>query len=1019
MIFLIFGGIIASFELPVRPLPAIDLRKIVVTVVSPNASPREMEADVNRRVEESIVGLEGVARVVSEAKEGIGRVEVELDTFADVDTVFDDVNNAVDSIENFPPANAELPQIDIERLHYEVMTIAVSSESLSEDALRVAAEDIFNELLALPSVSQIRLRGTRDREIAIEVEEEQLRRHNLTIAELTRVVRRESLNLSFGELHTDAGDIVLNVQRKKRYGEQFESIPLIAKKDGTLLKLGDVAKVRDGFVNDDILSEIDGIPTVFLRIEVAEGQSFTKTAEVVKNWLELYIPPPSVQVSIWNDAADPLSDRFSEILQNAVIGIVLVFVCLALVFDLRIAIWITVGIPLSFAASLMFFDVANLTLNLGTMLALFVLIGIVVDDALVVGESIATEREKGKRGIDAAVSGALAVAGPVTVGVVTTILAFVPFLFVTVENYQIIQVFFYVALFVLVISLIEVFFILPAHLSHDRPWSLYPLQGAKDWVCVWIDEIRDAIVVRAVSWSIRHVLMTLAIAAAFVVAAFALVRTEAVSVIVFDRTTNVSDTIQADLRLPVGAPYSASAHVAQRFVAAAQLINEQLEGTSIQSISVRVGELSDSRTSRTGRDGTILDNVATVALKLHDRPTRQASQEDIEHAWRQNVGFAPELEEATFHASRVRFKPAVAYALVHDDLEALHQAAEELKSFMGQIPGLYALSDSLSPGKRHLEVELTPIGEAAGLTSAMVGKQLRASLHGLEVQRIQRGRDEIRVVVRYPPERRQSVQALSSEWIDIPGGLETPLSSAANLSEQREPAKLIRIDGRQAALVNAHADLATTTPAQARRKIAEELLPDLVAKYPGLVISSDAGARDEREMLRTLTVIVPIVLLAIYALMASFLRSYWKPFVIVIGIPIAAAGAVFGHWILGWHLTAISIFGVVGASGVIVNDGLVLLHRYNTLQRENEMLPAIAAISGAARDRFRAVFLTSLTTVLGLSPLLYERSDELLFIVRFAVSMLGALVASTAFTLFVLPAIFMLVEGWREDRLAA
>ena len=229
---------------------------------------------------------------------------------------------------------------------------------------------------------------------------------------------------------------------------------------------------------------------------------------------------------------------------------------------------------------------------------------------------------------------------------------------------------------------------------------------------------------------------------------------------------------------------------------------------------------------------------------------------------------------------------------------------------------------------------------------------------------------------------------------------------------------LMRIDGRQAALVNAHADLAATTPVQARRKIAEEMLPRLLAKYPGLVISHDAGARDEREMLRTLAVIVPIVLLAIYALIASFLRSYWKPFVIVIGIPIAAAGAVFGHWVLGWHLTAVSIFGIIGASGVIVNDGLVLLHRYSTLRRENEMLPAIAAISGAARDRFRAVFLTSLTTVLGLSPLLYERSDELLFIVPFAVSMLGALVASTAFTLFVLPATFMLVEGWREARQA-
>ena len=262
--------------------------------------------------------------------------------------------------------NAELPQIEIKRLHYEVVTIAVSSEVLSEDALRVAAEDIFNELLALPSVSQIRFRGTRDREIAIEIDEEGLRRHRLTIAELTKAVRRESLNLSFGELHTDAGDVVLNVQGKKQYGAEFEDIPLITRTDGTTLRLGDVARVRDGFVTNDILSEVGGVPTVFLRIEAAEGQSFTRTAEVVKDWLERYRPPPAVKVSIWNDAATPLADRFADIIQNAVIGIILVFACLVLVFDLRVAVWITVGIPLSFIGSLLFFDVADLTLNLGT-----------------------------------------------------------------------------------------------------------------------------------------------------------------------------------------------------------------------------------------------------------------------------------------------------------------------------------------------------------------------------------------------------------------------------------------------------------------------------------------------------------------------------------------------------------------------------------------------------------------------------------------------------------------------------
>ena len=333
MIFLIFGGAIASFQLPVRPLPAIDLRTVVVTVESPDASPGEMEEDVNRRVEETLVGLEGVARVVSEAKDGLARIEVELDTFADSDTVFDEVKNAVDSLENFPPANAELPQVKIKKLNYEVLTLAVSSDALSENALRLAAEDICNSLLALPSVSQIRFRGTRGREIAIEMNEEELRRHNLTIAKVARTVRRASLNLSSGELQTDAGDVVLHVESKKQYGEEFEDIPLITRKDGTILRLSDVATVRDGFVDENILSEVEGMPTVFLRIEVAEGQSFIRTANAIKDWLVRFEPPPAVEVSIWNDAAEPLSERFTEIIQNAVIGIVLVFACLVLVFD--------------------------------------------------------------------------------------------------------------------------------------------------------------------------------------------------------------------------------------------------------------------------------------------------------------------------------------------------------------------------------------------------------------------------------------------------------------------------------------------------------------------------------------------------------------------------------------------------------------------------------------------------------------------------------------------------------------
>ena len=1014
MIFLILGGVIAGLQLRVQQIPNLDLRTIVITSAVPGASPKEIEEDINRRIEESVVGLAGVARVVSVASQGFTKTEIEVETFADPGTVLDSVKTAVDSIENFPPPSAEAPRIEIKKLSVEVMAISVSSQHLSEDALRGVAENIRDELLNLPAVSLVRLRGTRDREISIELSETELRRYGLSLAEVARKVRHSSLNLTSGELHTDGGSLILHVVNKKKVGKEFKNIPLITRPGGAILTLGDVAEIHDGFVDEDVRSEVDGKPTLFLRVEASDEQSLLEVAKQVKGWFAKYESPPGVEIGIWNDRVVPIFDRFSKIIHNAVIGIILVFVCLLLVFDLRVAIWITVGIPLSFVASLLFFDISNLTLNMGTMFAFFVLIGIVVDDAVVVGDNIVAERERGKNALDAAISGARAVVGPLVVAVLTTVLAFVPFMFVTTGSYQIIKVFPLVAFFVLLISLVEAFFILPAHLSHEKRWGLSPLRDVQERVRSWIDEMRDAIVVPIVSWSVRHIFMTFLIGVVFVIAAAWLVRSEAVRVVVFDRSANAGNTIEAHLELPVGSPFDTSAAVAQRFAQAAGTINDQLDGNSIKSISLIVGRLGDRAGTQTGGNESIRSHLATVTLKLHERPVRQASVETIEQAWRQNLDDIQSLEKVSIQTTRLRFKPSVAYALVHQDPGVLRKATDELRSFISTIPGIYAPSDSLTLGKRHFEIELTPTGEVAGLTPALIGKQLRANLHGIEVQRIQRGREEIRVVVRYPAERRGSLRDLANERIYAPGGSEIPLLTAARITEKRELAKLTRIDGKQAALVNGQADISRITPAQARRKIAEEFLPDLMEKYPGLEVSRDGGAREERALIETLGVLFSVVIILIYALIAGLLRSYWKPLVAIFGVPIACGGAVFGHWVLGWDLTAVSLFGMIGVAGVIVNDALVLIDRYNTIRREHPGIPAIAAASGAARDRFRAVFLTSVTTVLGLSPLLYERSDELLFLVPFAVSMLGGLVAAAASTLFLLPALVMLVEGRRE-----
>ena len=1024
MLFFIVGGLIAGSNLPVQNFPEIDLRSVTVSVRSPGSSPREVREDIVRRLEENVVGLPGVERVVAAAYEGLAHVTVELATFADAAAVLDDVKNAVDRIENFPPVSAEQPEIEYNRVEIEVLTLSVSSASATENELRLAAQALREGLLELPSVSQVTLLGTRDREISIELSEVELRRNGLSINQITDAIRRASLNLTFGELRTDAGGLVLHTVSKRQFGEEFEDIPVITRLDGSILTVGEVAEIRDGFVDEDIVTRVDGDPAILVRVDASGQQSIVTMGDDIRSWLASYQPPPNVEVGIWSDRAGDAVDTISSIVGNAVVGTILVLLCLVVFFDLRVATWVTLGIPLSFLGSLIFFGMSGLTLNLGTIFAFFLMVGIVVDDAVVVGDSIAAEREGGKGPLDAAVSGARAMVGPITIGAVTTMLAFIPLLFITPPRLQIVNVFPYVALFVLTVSLIEAFFILPAHLSHRGRWSLPPLSDFQHRAHARLQTLRDMVVVPAVSWSIRHLWFAPVLGTLLVLFALLLLRSDAVRIVYFDEVLNSSENIQADLTLPAGTPFEVTLAAAERFSDAALAVNEQGEGTSVEAVSIMAGNVLSRRTAEAGPNRS---HLASVVVHVNERPIRRMPILGIARQWRENVGDVSYLQSVTYYTQRTQSESGVAYALKHDDLDSLRAATNELTASMASMPGIYGIADNLVLGKRQFEIELTPAGKAAGLTPAGIGVQLRASFHGAEVQRIQRGHDEIKVMVRYPRERRQSMRELGSERIHRPGtgenragpappasGGEVPLSTVADLSERRELSALVSIDGQQTALVSAEADPALLTPLQARRQINENLVPELLERYRNLRIEPHGSARTEGNLLGTLAVLIPLLLIAMYVLIAAFLRSYWKPVIAVVGIPIAFAGAVVSHWILGWDFSAMSLFGVIGVAGVIVNDALVLMDRYNVLRRESSMIPAIAAASAATRHRFRAVFLTSLTTILALAPLLYVRTEELMILVPFVVSMLGGLVFSGFFILYLLPSLVMAAEARTE-----
>lgn len=1015
MLVLLVGGIYLGSRLAVQGFPDFDERTVTVRVPAPGSSPEEIEEDINRRIEESIIGSSGVVRVVSTASEGVALVKVEVSPYANPRTILADVEAAIDSIELFPPASAEPPQISLEESTRDVMTLAVSSSVLSESALRLVAEQLRDDVLALPQVSLVDMYGVRDREISIELSEEALRRNGLSIAEVTNAARRASTNLTAGELRTDAGGVILQSIAKRVVGDEFRNVPLITKLDGSIVTLGEVAHIRDGFVDEQLRLHVDGVPSVLIAITGTEDQSITKIANIVKEGLEGYPVPQDVAISIWDDASEPATAIFVTLVKNAVMGVLLVFVCLVLMFDLRFAVWIGVGIPLAFIGSLIFFNAADFTINTLTIFTLFMLVGIVVDDAVVVGENIAAERERGKGGLEAAIAGARGVVGPICVGLLTTLVAFIPFLFFPSGPLAMLYVIPIVVLFVLAVSLIESFYILPSHLSHDRAWSESPLREFQQRVDARMKEFANDIVVPTIAWVVRHTYITIAGGIGVFALAILLLMSDVVRVFLFERSSAYSAHIQANIYMPEGTPFDATVAATEKFVSAGNLLNEQFEGTTVSSVTVMAGNFFPSPSQRR-ISGKILNrsHIASVRLNLHPRPEREISPLQVISAWQQNVGVVGEAAKVEYIRGGFEQGAGLAYALQHDDHQVLIEVAEAFKSYLQTIDGVYFITDNLTLGKRHFDIELTKAGYAAGLTPLDIASQLRANFHGSEVQRIQRNRDEISVVVRYPPDRRRSLSELATERIQRRGGGEIPLLSVARIVESRQLAERTRIDGKRAAFVSALTDLDVITNSQGRELIEENLLPQLRAKFPRLKVSVESFGRLEIELFERLAVLLPIVFIVMYALMAGFLRSYWKPIVAIAGIPMAFSGAVFAHALLGWDFSAISLFGVIGVSGIVVNDALVLLDRYNKIRLENAQLPAIAAVSAAARHRFRAVAITTFTTLLGLSPLLFERSDDLLFLVPLVVSMFGGLLISTLFTLVFLPTLVMVVEGRKE-----
>ena len=1005
MFVMLIGGFVSASSITSQTFPTLDLGQINITVPYPGATPSEVEESITRRVEEAVIGIDGVKRVTSRAYENSGAVSVELKDSVDQTKVRDDIEMAVERLTDFPPRRAEEP--DIVRLETvgEVMTLVVSSD-LSDLELRQGAELIEQELLSIPSVSLVSLFGAKNYEISIEVKQENLRSYGLSINDIAVAVRDSSLNLSSGEIRTKAGDLLLRTNKKSYSGKEFEDIVVKALPNGSLLRLKDIAQIMDGFTEDELIHEFNGKKSLFLKIQKSDSEDAIAIAHDIRTRLATYSPPRGLEIDIWDDATETTKNYLSIMIRNGILGFILVFLFLVLMLDLRLATWVAMGVPITFFGAFIFFELFGVNFTFFTLLALVIVLGIVVDDAVVVGENIIAEQEAGAKGIEAARKGISGVAAPVTVGVLTTMAAFAPLGLVSGFLSQFYQAVPIVVITVLLMSLIEAFLILPAHLTHGSNWSRWPLDGIQQAVSRRLAAFREKVVLPQVQNAIRCRKTTITASVLFFALAMSLV---AFKVVRFEFLPSIESTrISANLAFPIGTPFEVTQAAAEKLVSAAERVNENAQGSSFKSVSMTVGgQTSTGGGPFGGGRVTTANHLASIQIRLNPEPLRKLSADELERLWRNEVGQIPGVEKLNYVSQFFGNPSDIAFELTHQEDVILSQAVEELKAVYEEFPAMYEIQDSNTLGKRQYDIELTPAGLAAGLAPADVAIQLRQIFYGEEVQRIQRGREELRVMVRFPEDERQSIVNFFDVRIRLADGTEAPLTALATVTENRSYSSIERVNGRRIVTVSGRVDRASMMPEDIENELTTTILPALKDKYIGLQISEAGFRGDERESLASLGRLALLAMLIIYALLASLLRSYSQPLIILAGIPFGAAGAFIGHFILGYDLSFYSLFGVVALAGVVVNDSLILMDKYNRFMKEGNYSCEEAVLKAAER-RFRPIFLTTATTSLGLMPLIFETSTSAQFIVPLAISLATGILFASILILFVVPAMIVI-----------
>ena len=1004
MVVIILTGIFSAVTIRTQMMPDLEIQRITIDVPFPGASPGEVESGVVSRVEEAVRDIEGIEEMRSFSSESFGRVTLDLEVDYDVLAVLDEVKLAVDRISSFPES-IEKPVISKSQKQIPAIQIQIFGD-LDEVSMKTFAEQVRDEILSLPSVSKAEVRGARPFEISIEMEERKLRQYGLTLGDVGQAIRRSSLDLPAGSIRSESGDILLRTQGQAYVKQDFENIVLISRSDGTRLMLGDIATINDGFEEVEFYSLFNGHPTIGVQVSAVGDQNQITISREVEAYVEerQKTLPAGIQLESWMNSTTILEETRSMMLGNMAMGVGLVLIVLGIFLRLQLAFWVMLGMPIAFLGAFALMPVTGVSINILSIFGFILVLGIVVDDAIIIGESVQTATEKEGLDLDSVIRGARRVAIPATFGVLTTVATFIPFLTVPGSFGPIPFAIGSVVILCLLFSIVESKLILPAHLASMKPLDPAknsPIRRFQARFAGGLHEVIHNIYRPFLTRCLEARYTTISVFLAMLILALGLVFSPYVRTVFFPNMT--ADFVSARVEMIEGTASAQTVKVAEH-------LHQAL-------LELDADKPEDEKFLRNVASYTY-GGSATIMGELNSIDSLASTPHTIVAEWRERIGDVAGIKTmrmSGWQKSHGQDKD-LGFRLVSSNRQQLAGAADLLETQLNSYDGVYEIENSETGSIPELNLKIKPSAEALGLTLTDLASQVRAAFYGVEVQRIQRGREEVKVMVRYPRHERESIGNLESMYIRTAGGDEVPFSAVAEVEQRQTPSSIFRSWGKRSVYVTADIDQTTIDPGRVVKDIADgDFARQLRAQYPSVQLALGGASLEEAELIQRMIFTAALALFGIYALMAIPLKSYIQPLIIMGVIPFGMIGALIGHLIVGIPFSALSVYGIIALAGVVVNDSIILVDFVNKSVAEGRDI--VEAVIQSGTERFRAIMLTSLTTFFGLLPILTETSLSAQFVTPMAVSLGFGILFATVITLVLIPCLYVVLDDLKLTRL--